>query len=151
MQSLGRMQEKRRRARAGKGGGDLSSDKAGFAHATDNHSAFACKQHVNSFDKAGVQPGKHILNGLCLDLEHTAGCLQTHRLLTCAGTCEGAGEGQRRTNAANSFSRDSKPASCERGKAFAPSESAADGLSCVSRKMPSTPAATPARAKGSMN
>jgi hypothetical protein len=56
-----------------------------------------------------------------------------------------------RTKEDNSFNRTNNPANWVNGKAFAPSESAAAGLSCVSKKMPSTPAATLARASGSMN
>src|SRR5258708_15479458 len=49
---------------------------------------------------------------------------------------------QRRTTDDSSFRRASKPANCASGNAFAPSERAALGLSWVSRKLPSTPAAT---------
>src|SRR4029077_9493365 len=43
------------------------------------------------------------------------------------------------------------PRNCPSASAFDPSESAFAGLSCTSRKIPSTPAATPARASGSIN
>ena len=48
---------------------------------------------------------------------------------------------QLRTSSPTCFNLFSRAASCESGKAFEPSESAAAGFSCVSRKIPSTPAA----------
>src|SRR5207249_11448182 len=77
---------------------------------------------------------------LGLNLEYAAGRFQAHDDVL-----------QRRTTVLRLFNFKSSACSSESGKAFGPSERAAAGLSCVSRKTPSTPAATAARASGSMN
>src|SRR6266478_2150775 len=139
MQSFRRMQKKGRRAGARKRGGNFSRDQAGLAHAGDDDTAFAGEENINGFHKGGVEPREDVLDGLRFDFEHTARGVQAHCTL------------QRRTTVESSFKRLRRAGSCASGSALGPSESAAAGLSCVSRKMPSTPAATPARASGSMN
>src|ERR1700730_9699382 len=133
------MQEKRRRAGTGKRCRDFSSDQPGLTHSAYNHAALASEEQVHGAFEAGIEPRQHVLYRLCLDLKHPARGTEAHGAL------------QRRTSEESSLSRASKPASCESGRAFAPSERATAGLSCVSRKMPSMPAATAARANGSMN
>src|SRR6266436_10024723 len=133
------MQKKRGRPGAGKRRRNLAPDQPGLSHARDRHTALAREEHVHSLGEAAVQSSFHLLQRASLNFEHPPRRLQTHCAL------------QRRTMPANSFSRASSPANCGSGNAFGPSESAAAGLSCVSKKIPSTPAATPARASGSMN
>src|SRR5579859_6971526 len=139
MEGFGGMQEKGWRAGAGKGGGNFAADEAGLAHAGDDDAAFAGEEQIDGADKGIVEAREDVLNGLGFDAEDTAGRFQAHALL------------QLRTRVESSLRRERSRGSCARGRALGPSESAAAGLSWVSRKMPSTPAATPARARGSIN
>src|SRR5215469_11439566 len=140
MQRFGGMQEKRGRARAGERRRDFSADQPGLAHPADHHAPFAREQHVYRFFEAGVEACEHVLNRLGFDFEHATGRFQAHDDAP-----------QRRTTVLRPFNFKSSACSSESGKAFGPSERAADGLSWVSRKIPSTPAATAARASGSIN
>src|SRR6266853_889959 len=139
VQSLRGVQEKGRSSRAGKCCRDFPADEAGFSHASHNDASFAGKQDVYGFFEIAVQTREHILNGLRFNSEHAPCRVQAHFSL------------QRRTTELSPFNFVSKLRRCDNGRAFGPSESALAGLSCVSRKIPSTPAATPARASGSMN
>src|SRR5260221_6349684 len=127
------------RASAGKGGGDFAANQAGLAHAGDDDAAFAGEEEIDGADKGIVEAGEDVLDCLGFDAENAASGVQTHALL------------QRRTRVESSLRRARSWGSCARGRALGPSERAAAGLSCVSRKMPSTPVATPARARGSVN
>src|SRR6266581_6820444 len=139
VQGFRSVQKKGWSAGAGKGGGNFSADETRLSHAGDDDAPFADEQDVHGFVEAGVQPREHVLNGLRFDLEHTPRGIKAHFAL------------HRRTTVLSPFNFVSKLRSSDSGRALGPSESALAGLSWVSRKMPSTPAATPARASGSMN
>src|SRR5258708_7206969 len=133
------MQEKGWRAGAGKSGGDFAAYEAGLAHAGDDDAAFAGEEKIDGADEGIVEAREDVLDGLGFDAKNAAGRFEAHALL------------QRRTRVERSLRRARSWGSCARGRALGPSERAAAGLSWVSRKMPSTPVATPARASGSMN
>src|SRR5215470_19005342 len=133
------MQKKRWSPSARERRGDFSRDQAGLAHSAGDDTPFAREQNLNRSFKAGIEPCENILNRLRLNLQHAPRRLQAHEAL------------QRRTTELRLFNLRSSAPRCASGKAFGPSERAAAGLSCVSRKIPSTPAATAARANGSMN
>src|SRR5207302_10968127 len=69
VQRFGRMQKKRRRARAGKCGGDFFANDTGLAHTGDDHAAFACEKEIDSAVEGRVQARENVLNGLCFDAE----------------------------------------------------------------------------------
>src|SRR5208337_3921650 len=139
VQRVRRMQKERRRAGARERSGNLAADQPGFSHARHNHASLAGEKHFDRAIERSVESCQYVLNGLGFNAENAARGFQAHALL------------QRRTREESSFKRARSCASCAKGRALGPSESAAAGLSWVSRKMPSTPAATPARASGSMN
>ena len=56
MDGLGRVQEKRRRAGAGQGGGNLAADMPRFAHARDDHAAADADEAAASGSECGIQP-----------------------------------------------------------------------------------------------
>src|SRR5579871_2174176 len=133
------MKEEGGRAGTGECRGDLAGDESGFAHASENDTAFAGKKEIDGFFERGVEAREDVLDGLGFDFEDTAGGVEAH--------CEF----HFRTRVESSLRRARSCGSCERGSALGPSERASAGLSWVSRKIPSTPAATAARASGSMN
>src|SRR6266481_2944077 len=133
------MQEEGGRAGAGKSAGDFAAYEARLAHTGDDDAAFAGEEKIDGADEGIVEAREDVLNGLDFDAENAAGRFEAHALL------------QRRTRVESSLRRARSCGSCARGRALGPSERAAAGLSWVSTKMPSTPVATPARARGSMN
>src|SRR5262249_1362590 len=112
---------------------------SGLAHAADHDATLAGEKQIDGCFERGVQSRKHVQDRLRFNLEDAARGGKRHAAP------------QRRTICESSLSRASRAGSSARGRALAPSERAAEGLSCVSRKIPSTPVATPARASGSMN
>src|SRR5579864_7351584 len=139
MKRLGRMQKKGWCARARKRRSNFARDDPGLSHSGEDHSSLAREKNIHGAIKRRVEPRQNIQNGLSFDFQNAPGGIQAH------------GKLQRRTTVESSFNRLSRTGSCESGSALGPSDSAAAGFSCVSRKIPSTPAATPARASGSIN
>src|SRR5262249_10024902 len=133
------MQEKGWRASARKSRGDFFADDSGFAHSRNYDAAFASEEKIHGVVKSCIETREDVLNCLRFDAENAASSVLAHALL------------QPRISSESCFILESRAGSCARGSAFAPSERAAAGLSCVSRKRPSTPAATAARARGSIN
>src|SRR5258705_13376539 len=133
------MQEEGGRAGAGKRGGDFAAYEAGLAHAGDDDAGFAGEKKIDRADEGIVEAREDVLDGLGFDAKNAAGRFEADALL------------QRRTRVESSLRRARSCGSWTSGSALGPSERAAAGLSWVSRKIPSTPAATPARARGSIN
>src|SRR5258708_20698596 len=133
------MQEEGGSAGARKGGGDLAADEARLAHSSDDDAAFAREEKIDGADERVVEAREDVLDGLGFDAKNAAGRFEAHALL------------QRRTRVESSLRRARSCGSSTRGSALGPSERAAAGLSWGWRKIPSTPGATPARARGSLN
>src|SRR5258708_7278767 len=133
------MQEEGGRAGAGKSGGDFAAYEAGLAHAGDDDAAFAGEKKIDRADEGIGEAREDVLDGLGFDAKNAAGRFEAHAVLH-----HGPGGGSSLWGARSC-------GSWTRGSALGRSERAAAGLSWVSRKIPSTPAATPARASGSIN
>src|SRR5271155_958666 len=133
------MQKERWRSRACKCCGNLAADQPRLAHSRNDHAAFATVEQLDGLLEAGVKPLDQAGNGFGLDSQDALGGFKAHDL------------SHARTNFEISISRFTSGLNCSRGKAFEPSDKAFDGSSCTSTKIPSTPAATLARARGSIN
>ena len=136
---FGGVQKLRRSAGAGEGGGDFAADETGFAHAGDDHAAFAAVEQLDGLLEAGVEALDEAGDGFGLDAQDALGGLETHAF------------SQRAHELGNFQQALQQRLELIEGSAFEPSESAFGGLSCTSTKIPSAPAATLARASGSMN
>src|SRR5216684_6916535 len=133
------MQKNGRRTRTRKRRGNFSADQSRLAHSDDHDATLACQQKIYSLLETGVEPLKKFGKRLRLDAQNASRGIEAHCTL------------QPRTRAAICLSFPRSAGNSASGKAFVPSDSALAGFSCTSRKMPSTPAAVPARASGSMN
>ena len=142
VQRFGGVQEKRRRAGAGESGGDFAADQAGLAEAGDDDSSFASVQKFDGFFEAGVEAVDQAGDGFGFDAQDALGGCEAHW-----------GRASHSRASARELAEFFPAAgeTCSSGSALAPSESALAGLSWTSRNIPSTPAAVPARASGSMN
>ncbi len=79
MNPLGRVQEKRRRAGRGHGGGDLLANQAGLAHAGDHEAAAALEDHLGGRFEIAVEPLEKIENGLRLYFQYFFRIFEHHR------------------------------------------------------------------------
>ena len=73
VRGLGRMDEQRRRAGRGEGGGDLAGDLAGLAHAGDHHAAGGARQQLHRVGEAAGQAGGQRMQPGRLGVQHRAG------------------------------------------------------------------------------
>ena len=150
VQGLGGMQEERRRARAREGRGDLPADQARLAHAGHDDTAPTAGQQRHGLLEACVEPLDEPVDGSRLGAQDAGGEFERR------GTRTGVAsliDGHVFTPAPpHGRARDAarRPASRSRRRAFSASDFARDGSSWTSRNTPSTPAATPARARVSM-
>ncbi len=134
---LGRVQEEGGRAGARERRGDLAADDARLAHAGDDDAAAAVADQRDGAREALVEPIDERPDGGRLGLQHLAGERQiSHRT---------SRSGRTRDQLARAA-----PRARSSGRALAASLLARRGSSWTSMKMPSTPAATPARASGAM-
>ncbi|MNF97886.1 hypothetical protein D3C84_807300 [compost metagenome] len=69
------MDEERRGAGAGQGGGDLAADMPGLAHADHHHAALAGQQQLAGADEVAVDPGQQIAHGVQLQADGALGRL----------------------------------------------------------------------------
>src|SRR5262249_9047077 len=140
---FGRMKKPRRGAGAGERGGDLPADQAGLTHARDDHAALALEEELDGLLEVAVDPVDETKDRCRFDAENLAGEFQ-------------AGQRVGQTAAARAMacmraSRVSSGSSNDSRSAFCASLFACSGRSWTSMNIPSTPAATPAEASGSMN
>src|SRR5690606_8363878 len=136
VQRFGRVQEERRRAGARQCRGDLAADDARLAHAGDDDASAAGEQQFDGAVEAFVQTFGQCLNGLGLGREHAAGDV--------AGAAHERAASWMRSSRVTSASKSAS------ASAFCASLFARAGSSCTSMNTPSTPAATPADASGTM-
>ena len=78
MERFAGVQEKSWSAGAGEGGGDFSSDQAGFAEACDDYSSFAGVQKFDGFFETGVEAFDQAGDGFGFDAQDALGGFEAH-------------------------------------------------------------------------
>ena len=142
------MQEERRRAGARQRRGDLPADDARLAHAGQDDAAAAAaaaaRRRGRSARRAAATSARIAAASVSSTLRASA------QISHAVSSGAAAGASARLTIASIAIRRRSSGSSRSRRSAFCASLLARAGSSCTSRKTPSTPAATPADASGSM-
>ncbi len=154
------MQEEGGRSGAGERGGDLAADDPRLAHARQDDPAAAVEQAGGSPARTGRRCGRRAREiGRALPSRRhlagrgsTASCLDRLRARRRAGVADRRGSLRRSAfdRARQRWSRAAAAEQRSRRQGVGASLFAGAASSCTSRKTPSTPAATPAAASGSM-